>query len=727
MKTKAVKVLCLVLVVMLTFSAISPLAAEGEEYVDNEAYIGQEQEELEPAAEASVEDDEYDNIPTPNPPSEMEIVISLLDMEIISADYWLDCADDTIMALSSADLPVLRVFASMETTNSVRLTWNLDSGDSGLVGRRGFWVRADGDDFVRHVYVDNITDTFTVTVMDLVPDTLYHVRAIAEVTGYTGTRQSPAITFRTLSTGGTQPSAPGIPGNFVAVPGNEIVNLSWNPPTSTGGSPIVGYQVSNNGGVSWRFVPAPNTTYPFDGLINGTRYTFWVRAVNQAGAEGNHAIDHATPIAVGGFDVSQRWWSAAAGADSITVQVEAMGAWTATSNNPSWLFVNGGIAANGTSDGSFTISVAPNPNPIVRPGSITVTSGGVNIRIDVDQAAAIGVTLNGNDGTINGQDTVIIAMGDPLPTPYRTGYRFGGWYTGRTFGIEAGRAPIRDGDRFYARWLINITLDPAEGTFNGSNTPIIIERLSGMRMDEIDVPMPPPRTGYGINGWFTDNGVAMTEESFVPNEHITLTAEWGLIWHSVPAIDYQGNEIPEWLGFWPGTINVYAETIGSASDSFEFNTRVHEARLAWAEALGIPILSTGVESIAQIRMYSGSRDTVWRRFGEDFPEYAGWATRPTRNPHDTIFAGGETRNVDILSGYSRAIVIERTADGAQSEEHVRNIVRNVTMHEMGHALGYGGHSPTRQDVMGGGGAHTGTTLGRNEIRHLKQVYERFRR
>jgi hypothetical protein len=77
-------------------------------------------------------------------------------------------------------------------------------------------------------------------------------------------------------------TAPGAPQNFTATPGDTQVTLNWTAPESDGGSAITEYEVSKDDGASWTGVGL-NTTYTFTGLINGTTYTFKVRAVNSKG------------------------------------------------------------------------------------------------------------------------------------------------------------------------------------------------------------------------------------------------------------------------------------------------------------------------------------------------------------------------------------------------------------------------------------------------------------
>jgi len=87
---------------------------------------------------------------------------------------------------------------------------------------------------------------------------------------------------------------PSAPQNFTATPGNAQVVLSWTAPSSNGGSPITGYQVSSNNGSTW-VTASTNTSHTFTGLTNGISYTFQVRAVSGAG-NGATVSTTATPI-----------------------------------------------------------------------------------------------------------------------------------------------------------------------------------------------------------------------------------------------------------------------------------------------------------------------------------------------------------------------------------------------------------------------------------------------
>lgn len=68
----------------------------------------------------------------------------------------------------------------------------------------------------------------------------------------------------------------------------DFVNLSWEHPSSDGGSPITGYCIEKKERNSLLWVKANEsvvkaTHYTCTGLIEGLEYTFRVSALNQAG------------------------------------------------------------------------------------------------------------------------------------------------------------------------------------------------------------------------------------------------------------------------------------------------------------------------------------------------------------------------------------------------------------------------------------------------------------
>jgi len=145
------------------------------------------------------------------------------------------------------------------------------------------------------------------------------------------------------------------------------------------------YEVSVNGG-QWSAADS-SSQHRFTGLTSGTTYTLAVRTRTTAGWSNPETVS----ATLGGNPAPQLVvrpisWNPPATADYQTVQVEATGQWQATSSHPSWLSVS---PASGTGNGSFTVSVTPNPTIFVRTGIITITYGTTEFPFAVNQAAAL--------------------------------------------------------------------------------------------------------------------------------------------------------------------------------------------------------------------------------------------------------------------------------------------------------------------------------------------------
>jgi len=96
-------------------------------------------------------------------------------------------------------------------------------------------------------------------------------------------------------------TAPDVPTNVLATPGDSYVRVSFDVPTNNGGSTITGYTVKVYvGGVEQPMLAKIGTLSPIivTGLTNGTTYTFKVLATNIAGNSGESmASNVVTPVA----------------------------------------------------------------------------------------------------------------------------------------------------------------------------------------------------------------------------------------------------------------------------------------------------------------------------------------------------------------------------------------------------------------------------------------------
>jgi Fibronectin type III domain len=79
----------------------------------------------------------------------------------------------------------------------------------------------------------------------------------------------------------TTPTAPRSP---KATPANKIVKLTWLRPSSNGGASVDKYQVQRWNGSQWVRVAFPaGLSYQVSNLVNGTKYSFRIRAHNSVG------------------------------------------------------------------------------------------------------------------------------------------------------------------------------------------------------------------------------------------------------------------------------------------------------------------------------------------------------------------------------------------------------------------------------------------------------------
>lgn len=140
-----------------------------------------------------------------------------------------------------------------------------------------------------------------------------------------------------------------------------------------------------------------------------------------------------------------------------------------------------------------------------------------------------------------------------LPTPAKTGYTFGGWYSdsGLNTSVGDGGASYTPSEdiTIYAKWIVNkytITFDTGTGG-------TVIDPIEQDYDSDITPPANPTRDGCTFAGWDKPIPTKM------PAEDMTITAQWTLITYNI-TYDLANGELPTGQSN-PATYNVETETI----------------------------------------------------------------------------------------------------------------------------------------------------------------------
>ena len=186
------------------------------------------------------------------------------------------------------------------------------------------------------------------------------------------------------------------------------------------------------------------------------------------------------------------------------------------------------------------------------------------------------------------------------------------------------------------------------------------------------------------------------------------------------------NDENELIGRWSNnygdavTLSVYSEFCGNAQDATyalnkeKFNNSVQHAKDTWAEELGINFVTTSNPVTANIAIYGGNRDRLLDKFPTLTTSEPG-KTIKTEIPIGYYEMGQQTKILKRILHVEMALV----SSGSQEEQ------KNTAVHEMGHALGFNGHSEDTEHVMYPKVIHNSSpvlTPSYDEILHLAQVY-----
>ena len=152
------------------------------------------------------------------------------------------------------------------------------------------------------IYNDGVTDTQTSPISGT------FAVSTAQTTTVSGLLDSTAYTFKVVLTNSVGSSAasttsssistfsiPAAPTAITATANAKSANVSWAPPTNTGGSVLTGYRIYDGSGNNLLYDGSGNiaTTGTVTGLSNATSYTFTVRALNAIGASILSAVSNA--------------------------------------------------------------------------------------------------------------------------------------------------------------------------------------------------------------------------------------------------------------------------------------------------------------------------------------------------------------------------------------------------------------------------------------------------
>ena len=351
-----------------------------------------------------------------------------------------------------------------------------------------------------------------------------------------------------------------------------------------------------------------------------------------------------------------------------------------------------------------------------------------NVEVMVQGLVTIQYRGNGHtSGTVPASHTLLTPGSTTLRLPgtmARAGHMFVGWRDSAGNVFQAGATiswniAVSGTLILDAHWIPSIVTIQYRGNGHTSGTVPASHTLLTPGSTTLRLPGTMARAGYMFAGWRDSVGNIVPPGATIQFNAaiagtLTLDAHWvDWIWWQRP-----GEHNSNLAGFWPGTINVHTHTIGTVSDTFVFHYRMLRAQQAWSGALGVPITGVTQAVNAQIRAFGGRLEYIYEFHGAWDPRWAGLASPPTVQLEQSINIDNLTRHIFRHSGQGRIYVIERQN---------ANEVLTVTKHEVGHALGYWGHSPHNHDVMWYRlTIPPNTALGQNEVRHLRQIYDYFR-
>jgi titin len=177
---------------------------------------------------------------------------------------------NSLTATIPSTIPGAPVFNSATPGDRrITLTWAepLDTGGSPIIEYHVILVGATG--------WSSVGSGLTIAWVDLSNGTPYTFKVRAVNANGIGSESDPITAIPSTT--------PGAPVLGSATHGDIKVTLVWAEPLDTGGSPITDYEWTTDSGASWDTFGSTALTGEITPLVNGTPYTFEVRAVNANG------------------------------------------------------------------------------------------------------------------------------------------------------------------------------------------------------------------------------------------------------------------------------------------------------------------------------------------------------------------------------------------------------------------------------------------------------------